>query len=105
MKPLDPLRSVLAAVVLGGVLVGCGVNPVTGSSEMSVVSEQEEIRTGELQYGPSQQTEGGRYVLDPELNAYVSRVGQSLARVSERPQLPYEFVPDGGGVGNRRPAP
>ena len=92
MKPLDPLRYVLAAVALGGVLGGCGVNPVTGSSEMSFVSEQEEIRTGELQYGPSQQSEGGRYVLDPELNAYVSRVGQSLARVSERPQLPYEFV-------------
>jgi beta-barrel assembly-enhancing protease len=92
MNPLNPLRSVLTALVLGGVLSGCGVNPVTGSSEMSFVSEQQEIRTGELQYGPSQQSEGGRYVLDPELNAYVSRVGQSLARVSERPQLPYEFV-------------
>ena len=92
MNPLNPLRSVLTALVLGGVLSGCGVNPVTGSSEMSLVSEQQEIRTGELQYGPSQQSEGGRYVLDPELNAYVSRVGQSLARVSERPQLPYEFV-------------
>ena len=92
MTALDPLRCALVALVLGGALGGCGVNPVTGSSEMSFVSEQQEIRAGEQQYGPSQQSEGGQYVLDPELNAYVARVGQSLARVSERSQLPYEFV-------------
>ena len=85
MNALDPLRSALAVLVLGGALGGCGVNPVTGSSEMSFVSEQQEIRTGEQQYGPSQQSEGGQYVLDPELNAYVARVGQSLARGRVRP--------------------
>ncbi len=92
MKVIHPLRSVLATLALGGLLGGCGVNPVTGSSETSFVSEQQEIRAGEQQYGPSQQSEGGQYVLDAELSAYVARVGQSLARVSERPQLPYEFV-------------
>ena len=61
MSPLNPLRSVLTALVLGGVLSGCGVNPVTGSSEMSFVSEQQEIRTGEQQYGP-EPAERGRHV-------------------------------------------
>jgi predicted Zn-dependent protease len=78
----------LVAIATGG----CGVNPVTGGSEVSFVSEAEEIRIGQAQYGPGQQTEGGVYTLDPQLSAYVQRVGESLARVSDRPQLPYEFV-------------
>ncbi|MBK6287876.1 MAG: M48 family metalloprotease [Gammaproteobacteria bacterium] len=86
------LRYLLVIVGSGLLLGGCGVNPVTGSSEMSFMSEAEEIRTGEQQYGPSQQSEGGQYVLDPELTRYVQRVGMRLARVSDRPELPYEFV-------------
>lgn len=84
--PCIPL--LCSALFLGG----CGVNPVTGSSEMSFVSEAEEIRIGQAQYAPSQQSEGGVYTLHPALGTYVSRVGTSLARVSERPNLPYEFV-------------
>ena len=86
------LRYLLVIVGSGLLLAGCGVNPVTGSSEMSFMSEAEEIRTGEQQYEPSQQSEGGQYVLDPELTRYVQRVGMRLARVSDRPELPYEFV-------------
>ena len=87
------LSRYLFLIVTGVLLLGgCGVNPVTGSSEMSFVSEAEEIRIGEQQYGPSQQSEGGLYVLDPELNRYVQRVGMRLARASDRPELPYEFV-------------
>jgi beta-barrel assembly-enhancing protease len=92
MNPANSLRSVLGALAVCGLLGGCGVNPVTGSSEMSFISEAEEIAIGERQYGPGQQSEGGVYNLDPELNAYVQRVGASLARVSERSSLPYEFV-------------
>jgi predicted Zn-dependent protease len=92
MTTLAPLRALLAAAAIGGLLSGCGVNPVTGSSELSFISEQEEIRIGQAQYGPGQQSEGGVYTLDPALNDYVARVGANLARVSERPELPYEFV-------------
>jgi beta-barrel assembly-enhancing protease len=73
-------------------LAGCGVNPVTGSSEMSFVSEADEVRIGNAQYGPSQQSEGGLYSVDPQLTEYVRKAGMSLARVSERPELPFEFV-------------
>lgn len=47
---------------------------------------------GAEQYTPTQQTQGGMFYLDSELTLYVREVGQKLARVSDRPDLPYEFV-------------
>jgi predicted Zn-dependent protease len=79
----------LAACALG---TACAVNPVTGESELSLVSEQQEIAMGAQQYGPSQQSQGGQYVIDEQLQGYVSDIGQRLAAVSHRPDLPYEFV-------------
>ncbi len=73
-------------------LEGCAVNPVTGDREFSFVSEAKEIQMGRTNYLPAQQSQGGQYRLDLELSAYVSRIGWRLARVSDRPNLPYEFV-------------
>lgn len=72
-------------------LASCTTNPVTGNRELGLVSTAEEISIGDAQYLPSRQMQGGDYVLDPELNAYVSEVGYRLANVSDR-ALPYEFV-------------
>ena len=47
---------------------------------------------GEKNYQPSRQSQGGDYYLDPTLQAYVKSVGERLAAVSDRPDLPYEFV-------------
>ncbi|MEM9058292.1 MAG: M48 family metalloprotease, partial [Pseudomonadota bacterium] len=69
---------------------GCAVNPVTGKSEIAFVSEAQEISIGEEQYEPSRQMQGGDYVVDPSVTAYVREVGQRVAAQSER-QLPYEF--------------
>lgn len=71
---------------------GCATNPVTGERELSVVSESQARQIGEAQYHEGQQTQGGVYYLDPELNAYVAGVGQKLAAVSDVPNLNYEFV-------------
>ncbi len=70
---------------------GCAVNPVTGKSELSLISEADEIQMGAQQYLPSQQSQGGEFTTDPELSAYVNEVGQRVVRVSDR-DLPYEFV-------------
>jgi predicted Zn-dependent protease len=64
---------------------------VTGKSEMSFVSEATEIATGQEQYLPSQQSQGGLYRVDKGLTQYVNEVGQRIARLSDR-TLPYEFV-------------
>ncbi|WP_092021593.1 M48 family metalloprotease [Marinobacter zhejiangensis] len=71
---------------------GCAVNPVTGESQLSLISESQEMAMGAEQYIPTQQTQGGQFYLDPNLTFYVSEVGNKLAAVSDRPDLPYEFV-------------
>lgn len=74
------------------VLAGCSTNPVTGKKQLSFIPESQELSMGAEQYKPTQQTQGGQFYLDPELNLYVQEVGMKLAEVSDRPDLPYEFV-------------
>jgi predicted Zn-dependent protease len=83
-------RGVGGALLLAG-LAGCATNPVTGKSELSLISERTELEIGREQYSPSRQMQGGDYKLEPELTRYVQQVGQRLAAVSDR-KLPYEFA-------------
>ncbi len=78
-------------LLLGVGITGCATNPVTGKSELALVSEASELQIGQSQYQPSRQMQGGDYKLDPALITYVQGVGQRLANVSDR-KLPYEFV-------------
>ena len=71
---------------------GCATNPVTGKQELHLISESYEIKVGEENYRYTQQAQGGDYITDPELAQYVQDVGYRLAQVSDRPQLPFEFV-------------
>ncbi|EMP56582.1 peptidase M48, Ste24p [Marinobacter santoriniensis NKSG1] len=80
----------LTLLALG--LAGCTVNPVTGEKQLSLIPESQELAMGAEQYIPTQQTQGGRFYVDPELTLYVRDVGEKLARVSDRPDLPYDFV-------------
>lgn len=85
----------ITALFLTGVIAltfGCAVNPVTGEKQFSLVSTEQELAIGAANYQPSQQAQGGRYYIDPEIQAYVSSVGQKLAAVSDNKNLPYEFV-------------
>ncbi|MEY4762723.1 MAG: hypothetical protein RLZZ200_2579 [Pseudomonadota bacterium] len=83
-----PLLTLLG---LSGLLVGCGVNPVTGRNELQFVSEADEIQIGAKQYVAARQSEGGDLTALPELSVYVNEVGQRLAAVADR-KLPYEFT-------------
>ena len=78
------------AFMLIACLTGCAVNPVTGENQLSLISEAQEIEIGKKNYAPLRQAQGGDYVVDKQLTAYVSEVGQKLAAVSDR-KLPYEF--------------
>jgi beta-barrel assembly-enhancing protease len=83
----------LFATMLGIIAVaGCATNPVTGRTELALISPSQQIAIGTEQYLPSQQSQGGQYTVDPELSAYVTRIGQRLVAVSDNQQLPYEFV-------------
>lgn len=86
---LRAIRCLLLAFASCG--AGCVINPVTGDRELALVSAADEVAIGAAQYAPSRQMQGGDYVVDPELTAYVSSVGARLAAVSDR-DLPYEFT-------------
>jgi len=90
----------LALSVLTLVLVSCAVNPVTGERQLSLVSAEQELAIGAQHYQPSQQAQGGRYLVDPDLNVYVNQVTQRLAEASDRPGLPYEVVVLNNGTPN-----
>ena len=89
----------LSTFLLAAVLSGCETNPVTGKSEISLVSESWELKTGAQNYLPARQSQGGDYVADPQVQAYVQEVGNKLAAVSDR-DLPYEFAVINNSVPN-----
>jgi len=74
------------------VITGCSVNPLTDKHQLMLTSISDDIEIGKEQYKPTQQSQGGIYYLDPNLNDYISTVGKKLAKVSNQPELPYEFV-------------
>lgn len=80
----------LLIFVLGAVLSGCAINPVTGENEITLVSESQEVAIGKKNYAPYRQAQGGDYIVKPEVTRYVQSVGNRLAKVSDR-KLPYEF--------------
>jgi len=78
-------------LVLLLVLAGaCATNPVTGRREFTLMSESQEIAMGR-DADAEIRVEMGVYD-DPELQQYVSRIGLQLAKVSERPGLPWQFT-------------
>ncbi|HEU5361436.1 MAG TPA: M48 family metalloprotease [Candidatus Deferrimicrobiaceae bacterium] len=91
-----PLRgialSLSAFAALALAVYACAVNPVTGKSELALVSftQEEEVSLGAKAYGPAVQQQGGFY-RDGALEAYVQGVGVRLARVSHRPDLSYRY--------------
>lgn len=70
-------------------LAACATNPATGESQLSLISESQEIAMGR---DAAQQVDAtiGLYP-DSALQAYVQRVGARLAATSERPDLPWRF--------------
>lgn len=84
-------RALLSLVALVLTATGCATNPVTGKSQLKLVSGAQERAIGEQQYAPSRQMQGGDYTIEPELTAYVQEVGNRVARASNV-NLPYEFT-------------
>ncbi len=81
---------VIVACVLGiSLLPGCAVNPVSGDRQLMLVSEGQERAMGAAGAQEVAATIG--LVDGPELQNYVQRLGFQLAKVSERPDLPWSF--------------
>lgn len=86
-------RLAVVAVSFATLLSGCGttmVNPVTGETERTVMSEQDEIAQGRKAHEKILQEYG---VYDnPRVQAYVNELGQKLAAQSHRAHLTWTFT-------------
>ena len=70
-------------------LFSCARNPVTGKSELSLVSESQEIQMGQQAAQDVAQSIG--LYNDSKVQSYVANLGKRMAAQSERPNLPWEF--------------
>jgi predicted Zn-dependent protease len=85
-------RRLAAALLAAGALSAwpsCATNPATGAHQISLVSESQEKQMGQQ----ADQDVAASIGLYPEsdLQAYVQRIGDSLAARSERPSLTWTF--------------
>ncbi|HIE00097.1 MAG TPA: peptidase M48 Ste24p [Thiotrichaceae bacterium] len=71
-------------------ITGCAVNPVSGNPQLMLVSEKKEIQL-DKENSPHQFSADYGPLQDQALNNYISEVGQKMAAVSHRPQMPYSF--------------
>ncbi len=84
-------RGFLQVALLSGAIVGqsCAVNPATGERQLSLVSEAQEIQMG-LEADPQIVASMG-LVQDQALQSYVNGIGQRMAALTEKPNLPWSF--------------
>jgi predicted Zn-dependent protease len=71
-------------------MTGCATNPVTGKSELMLVSEQDELAV-DRQHSPFQISADYGVVQDRKLARYVAQTGKGMVPGTHRPQMPYRF--------------
>ncbi|MCC7146491.1 MAG: M48 family metalloprotease [Phycisphaeraceae bacterium] len=84
------VATILGAMLLLTGLTGCQVDPVTGKRQFNTLSESQEIAKGS-QYAPEYEKAFGGQVDDPQVRQYVTDLGNKLAQVSHRPDMPWQF--------------
>jgi metalloendopeptidase OMA1, mitochondrial len=83
------LRRPLASLVLvASVLASCESVPITGRSQLNLLSEPDEVQMGVQAY--KEVVGKAKVSSDPVANAQVTRVAQRIIAVSEKPDLPWE---------------
>ncbi len=80
--------ALLVAVIAA--LAACQENPVTGKKQLVLISQEQEVEQGNQIYPVATQLSHGE-TPHPETQSFVQRVGGGLARMSERPDLPWQF--------------
>jgi predicted Zn-dependent protease len=82
----------LGATLVGGCAAGCATNPVSGRSELMLLSEEEEIELGRKAFTELAWQQGGPLRIDPATQGYVDGLVRQLHQVSHRPNLPVDFT-------------
>lgn len=79
----------VAVVTTLSLFAACARNPVSGKRELNLMSQEQEIAIGKESH-PSIVASMGLYD-NKNLQAFMNEKGKSMARISHRPDLPYEF--------------
>jgi predicted Zn-dependent protease len=86
MKRLAISGSILIILLI---LDSCAKNPVTGKTELMLMSKEQEIALGK-QSDPEITAFFGLYQ-DEKLQRFIDQKGEAMAAISHRPDLPFEF--------------
>ncbi|MEZ4950080.1 MAG: M48 family metalloprotease [Saprospiraceae bacterium] len=82
-------NTILFLFLIATINLSCYKNPVTGKKEFLLVSESQEIAMGKS-YDPQVISTFGLYE-DEKLQKFITEKGMKMAKLSHRPDLPYEF--------------
>ncbi|MFT7286957.1 MAG: putative Zn-dependent protease [Halieaceae bacterium] len=87
-----PHRALLPALAVAATLAlsACAVNPATGGASVVLSGSSSERETGQEMYEKFI-ADGAAYE-DPEVQAYVDKIGQRLVAVSDMPNLGFTFT-------------
>ena len=80
----------LFSVSAAGFLTGCSTNPVTGQTQLMLVSEDSEVQIDRTN-SPHQFSADYGIIQDKALNSYINQTGEKIALLSHRPGMPYSF--------------
>jgi len=80
----------LSSLAAAGLVAGCATNPVTGRSQLMLVSEDEEIQI-DKQNAPYQFSADYGTVQDKRLSDYIDRNGKNIAAQTHRTHMPFNF--------------
>ena len=80
----------LCALSTAGLAFGCATNPVTGQSQLMLVSPDQEIQL-DHENSPHQFSSDYGVCQDPVLNRYLEETGRRLTPHTHRPAMPYQF--------------
>jgi predicted Zn-dependent protease len=82
----------LGLALLGVFATGCATNPVSGQSELMLLSEEEELQLGKQAFTELAWQEGGPLRTDSATQAYLDGIVRKLHQVSHRSNLPVDFT-------------
>ena len=81
----------ITALSGAGFVIGCAANPVTGKSQLMLISEDTEIKI-DRQNSPHQFSADYGTVQDGTLNNYLEQTGKALTSRTHRSHMPYSFT-------------
>lgn len=90
VRRYEPRNCLLFVLIGCALLSACVKNPVTGRRQLALLSEGQEIAIGQESH-PEILAQFGT-VDNTDLQQYCARIGNELARVSHRPDLPWTFT-------------